>query len=77
VGVANPRHDQAAAFDANFQAAKIFRGGADGIIRAVQAVQPERMILLVQALRAQKHVQVSQGTLQLDGFLVNSGQWKA
>ncbi len=52
VGVADSRRNQAAAFHANFQTAQSFGGAADGIVGAVEAVQPARVVLFVEAFRA-------------------------
>jgi hypothetical protein len=70
VGVTDTRRHQPAAFHANLQPPEYFGGVADGIVSAVQTVEPVRMIFLVKALRPQEQVQVSECTLDFDGFVV-------
>jgi len=59
----------AAALHANLQPAQNFGGVADGIVSTVQTVEPARMILLVKAFRPHEQVQVSECTLNFDGFV--------
>src|ERR1700674_2168777 len=71
--VANPWHDQATALNSNFQPAESLRRVPDRIIGAVQAVEPLRVILLVQAFRPHEQMQVSQGAMSLDGLRIGAG----
>src|ERR1700719_1882077 len=75
VAAPDPRRHQPAAFRSNLQPPQHFSSVADGIVSAVQTVEPARMIFLVKALRTQEQVQVSEGTLNFDGFVVRGARW--
>src|SRR5258708_641744 len=47
----------------------------DGIVSAVQAVEPEGVIFFVEAFRAQQQMQVPEGTLNFDGSVVGGTRW--
>jgi hypothetical protein len=63
------RHDPAP-LDANLQSAEQLVDTAKGIKRAVQTIQPTRMILLVEAFRPQKQVKISKRALQVGSLLI-------
>src|SRR5205814_4340567 len=77
VGVADSWRHQAAAFHSNLQSAQKFRHAADGIVSAVQAIEPEWMILFVKTLRPLQQMQIAKCMLNFAGLLVHYACWNA
>src|SRR6266851_3049021 len=71
--IANSRHNQAPALNADFQSAKNLRRNPERIICAVQAVEPARMILFVQTFRPQEQMQVSHTAVEFSTSLICGG----
>src|SRR6266446_2695416 len=71
VRVADSWSYHAAALDSNLEPAQHLGRVSHGIVRAVQAVQPARMILVIESLCTEQQMQASKGATNFVGLLVS------
>src|SRR5215472_3751611 len=64
--------DNSAALDSNLEPFERFRDLPQGIVGAVQAVEPTGVILFIQAFRPQQEVEVAKRAMNLDGSMIRA-----
>src|SRR6266699_669454 len=70
VGVTDPGRHYAAPFDSDFESAESFSSIAQGIVSTVQAVEPGRVVLFVEALRTDQQLEISERALDIESLLI-------
>ena len=64
-------HDSAA-FHSNFESLQGLCDLAQGIVRTVEAIQPARVILFVEAFGTQEQMKVAKRAMDLDRFMIRA-----
>src|SRR5207245_9005481 len=77
VGVADSWRHQTTTFHSDLQPTQKFGYAANGIVSAVQAVEPEGMILFVKTFRPYHEMPVAKCMLNFAGLWVHYACWKA
>ena len=62
--------DNAAALDSNLEPFERFRDLPQGIVGTVEAVEPTRVILLIETFRPQQEVEVAKRAMNLEGSMI-------